>query len=72
MTDRIAQLEKRIKKLEETASFGSKKKSTTKRKPSAYNLFVKDALSKIKKENPGIEHKDAWTMAAEMWREKSN
>lgn len=72
MTDKIAQLEMRIKKLEESANFGTKKKSTVKRKPSAYNLFVKDALVKIKKGNPGIEHKIAWTMATDMWREKSN
>lgn len=73
--EKIELLEERIKDLETKASFGGKKKkdpNAPKRPPSAYNLFVKDALVKIKKENPGIVHKEAWNLAAEMWRDQKD
>ncbi|KAI7905885.1 uncharacterized protein BX663DRAFT_244246 [Cokeromyces recurvatus] len=33
-------------------------KRTTSKKPSPYNVFMKTEISKVKKENPGMSHKD--------------
>ncbi|KAJ3034502.1 hypothetical protein HDV00_004967 [Rhizophlyctis rosea] len=35
---------------------------------SPYNLFMKEELPKVKADNPGIGHKDAFKMAAQNWR----
>ena len=42
-------------------------KERPKRKPSKYNLFMKAELAKIKKANPAIEHKKAFSQAAANW-----
>ena len=42
-------------------------KERPKRKPSKYNLFMKAELAKIKKANPAIEHKKAFSKAAANW-----
>ena len=53
----------------------SKKKSTTnggevvvKKAPSAYNLFVKDEISRIRSENTSVNPKDLMKLAAENWK----
>jgi histone H1/5 len=43
------------------------KKDKVPRAPSAYNLFMKSELAKIKKANPKMEHKEAFTKAAKNW-----
>lgn len=63
MEEKIADLEKRIKQLEKT------KKPKVKRQPSAFNIFMKDALSHIKKDNPDVPHSEAFKMAAAMWQD---
>ena len=73
--EKIEALEERIKQLELNQSkMGKMKKkkdpNAPKRPPSAYNLFVKDAMEHIKKENPDISHPEAFKMAATMWREE--
>jgi len=41
-----------------------------KRAPSAYNLFVKDKIAEIKKENPDLNSKDAFKKAIEAWNKQ--
>jgi len=43
------------------------KKVKATRKPSAYNLFMKDNLSKFKKINSDMAHQDAFSAVAAMW-----
>ncbi|KAG1051299.1 hypothetical protein G6F46_005663 [Rhizopus delemar] len=43
------------------------KKATKKLSP--YNNFIKAELAKVKKETPGISHKDAFKKAAENWKD---
>lgn len=40
------------------------KKPKTKRKPSAYNLYMKEALPRVKAENPTLSHNEAFKLAA--------
>lgn len=68
--EKIELLEQRIKTLEEKASFGKEKKNKKPRKPTAFNIFMKDAIAKVKKENPDIPHNEAFKMAASMWSEQ--
>ncbi|GMJ00396.1 FILAMENTOUS FLOWER, ABNORMAL FLORAL ORGANS, YABBY1 [Hibiscus trionum] len=37
------------------------------RVPSAYNLFIKDEIQRIKAENPDITHREAFSAAAKNW-----
>ena len=37
------------------------------RAPSAYNLFMKSELAKVKAKNPSLSHKEAFTVAASSW-----
>lgn len=49
-----------------------KKKSSAsggaKRPPSAYNIFMKEELPKVKAQNPELSHKDAFKKVAESWK----
>jgi hypothetical protein len=40
-----------------------------KRAPSAYNLFIKDQITNIKKSNPEMNNKQIMAKAADLWRE---
>jgi len=45
-------------------------KSVEKKPPSAYNIFIKDEIAKIKEEKPdGVEPKDYMKIAAGRWKE---
>merc|ERR1711907_490925 len=44
------------------------KKERKKRQPSKYNEFVKDAIAKLKVENPSLSHDMVFKMAAERWK----
>ncbi|KAI8366078.1 uncharacterized protein BYT42DRAFT_588823 [Radiomyces spectabilis] len=37
------------------------------KKMSPYNKFIKEELPKIKSENPGLSHKEAFKKAAQQW-----
>ncbi|KAE8193791.1 hypothetical protein A4X06_0g4737 [Tilletia controversa] len=43
-------------------------KSTTGKKPSPYNVYMKTALAKLKVEKPDMEHKARFKLAAENWK----
>eukprot|EP00602_Paraphysomonas_sp_CaronLab_P009653 CAMPEP_0185023104 /NCGR_PEP_ID=MMETSP1103-20130426/5795_1 /TAXON_ID=36769 /ORGANISM="Paraphysomonas bandaiensis, Strain Caron Lab Isolate" /LENGTH=69 /DNA_ID=CAMNT_0027555527 /DNA_START=73 /DNA_END=282 /DNA_ORIENTATION=+ len=40
----------------------------SKRAPSAYNIFMKAEIAKVKKANPGFDHKEAFKAAAGHWK----
>ena len=41
---------------------------TKKRKPTAYNIFMKKTMKKVKTANPGVKQQDIMRMAAQLWR----
>lgn len=47
-----------------------KKKAKAKRKPTAYNTFMKNEIKKVKKANPTISHTEAFKRAAANWNPK--
>lgn len=59
-----AKSEKAEKKKEKKAP-GEKKE---KRAPSAYNLFIAAEVQRQKKANPSLDHKQAFSKAAEQWK----
>ncbi|CAG8548197.1 21405_t:CDS:2 [Gigaspora rosea] len=48
----------------------SAKKSAAK-KLSPYNKFMKTELAKVKTENPTLNHKEAFKMAAQRWKDSA-
>ncbi|KAG9304256.1 hypothetical protein G9A89_019818 [Geosiphon pyriformis] len=46
-----------------------KKETTSTRKPSSYNLFMKSELPKVKAENPNLDHKEAFKLVASRWKD---
>ena len=67
---RLAALELENKKLRsDIDKLGSKKKT---RAPSAYNIFVKEAIAHLKKQNPDLSHKERFKLAVGQWREQKN
>merc|ERR1712072_1132499 len=55
------------KSAKKTTAKKGDKKDKVKRAPSAYNLFMKSELAKVKKANPKMDHKEAFTAAAKNW-----
>lgn len=49
-----------------------KKSTTTKKQPSKYNIFIKDEMIKLKKENNDTKNKDLLKLAAKKWQEEKN
>lgn len=49
-------------------TIGGKKRGT--RKQSPYNKFMKIEIKKVKKENPSMDHKDAFKLAASNWSKR--
>ena len=47
------------------------KAEKVKRPPSAYNLFMKSELAKVKAKSPELNHKEAFTAAANNWKNSS-
>ncbi|KNC97655.1 uncharacterized protein SPPG_09438 [Spizellomyces punctatus DAOM BR117] len=46
----------------------TKKATGGKRGASPYNQFMKTELAKVKADNPGIAHKEAFKVAASHWK----
>ena len=46
-------------------------KNTTKRKPSAFNLFMKTEIKKVKQAHPKMSHQQAFKTAAHNWKSSS-
>ncbi|KAI8845185.1 yabby protein-domain-containing protein [Chytriomyces cf. hyalinus JEL632] len=45
------------------------KKEKKERVPSAYNMFMKTELSRVKSEDPKLTHKEAFKIAAGNWKD---
>ncbi len=60
-----------LKKLLTDAYKSGKKKRTAaeKKPPSAYNIFIKEAIAKIREENPNVDNKQLMSLAAARWKE---
>jgi len=54
-------------KMEPVITRIEKKTRTT--QPSAYNNFMTDEIPRVKKENPGITHREAFKLAASRWKD---
>lgn len=63
---RLKDLETKVEKLEKGKSSKPKKK----RKPSAYNMFFKTEMPKVKKEFPNMEHSKVFKEVTKRWKEK--
>ena len=64
-------LREEINEIKEKIGFGDKKKTVKRKKaPSKFNIFMKEEMAKIKKENPTILHKDCFKMAANNWKSR--
>lgn len=46
---------------------GKAKKAKGAKKPTAYNLFMKKEIQRVKKFDPKIEHREAFKQAANNW-----
>ena len=68
---KIEDLEKRLEALEKNMTSGIKKEKKP-RKPTKYNEFMKKELARIKKDEEGITHKDAWSKASSGWSKSSD
>lgn len=47
----------------------TKKTSTEKRKPSEYNIFIKNKMLEIKQNSTDLNNKDIMSKAASLWKE---
>lgn len=45
----------------------SKKTEKSKRAPTAYQIFMKEEIARLKKSHPKLEHKERFSMAAQNW-----
>ena len=43
------------------------KTETSKRPPTAYQLFMKEEIARLKVSHPKLEHKERFSMAAKNW-----
>lgn len=58
------------KLLSEAYKGGKKKKATTEKKePSEYNIFIKEEIAKIRKDNASVDNKQLMSLAASRWKE---
>ena len=49
----------------------AKKADKAPKKPSPYNTFMKSEIAKVKKDNPKLDHKEAFKKAAANWKTSS-
>jgi hypothetical protein len=54
-------------KKSKTPTSPSKSKKTT-RAPSAYNIYMRDHLKKVKAAHPHLTHKEAFSQVAKDWK----
>jgi hypothetical protein len=45
-------------------------KEKGKRGPTAYNLFMKEHITKLKEKDPNMDHKERLALVAQMWNEQ--
>lgn len=44
-----------------------KKTEKSKRAPTAYQIFMKEEIARLKESHPKLEHKERFSMAAQNW-----
>jgi len=49
-----------------------KKKDVIKKNPSAYNLFIKEAMTKLKEDEPELKNKELLKRATKLWQEEKS
>ncbi|CAG8437932.1 16804_t:CDS:2 [Acaulospora morrowiae] len=49
----------------------AKRSTGAAKKLSAYNKFMKTELAKVKTENPDLNHKEAFKMVAQRWKDSA-
>lgn len=62
-------LEELKKLLTEAYKSAKKKKTTEKKEPSKYNIFIKEEIQKIRQESPNVDNKQLMSLAAARWKE---
>lgn len=74
-TPTVESLQQELKELTKTVNelkMGSApKKPKKERKPSAFNLFMKERIPLVKAENPELKHNDAFKIAAGQWKDRA-
>ena len=69
-------MEKRITALEAKIELLTKGKKVTRekttRKPSEYNLFMKERIESLKSSQPGMTHKERFSKAVELWKDRKS
>ena len=55
-----------------TTAKAAKSEGKAKRAPSAYNVFMKSEIAKVKKANASLDHKEAFKVAAGNWKTSSD
>lgn len=70
MEARLEALEKELRDLKMGTSLAKKEKGT--RKSSAYNIFMKEELAKVKISHPDMPHKDRFKLAASRYGAKKS
>jgi hypothetical protein len=57
-----------VKAVKAKSSPAAKGAPKAKRAPSAYNIFMKTEIAKVKSASPTLDHKDAFKTAAGNWK----
>lgn len=70
MEARVEALEKELRELKMGKGAPKKEKGT--RKSSAYNIFMKEELAKVKISNPEMPHKERFKLAASRYGAKKS
>ncbi|KAL0045494.1 hypothetical protein WJX82_008274 [Trebouxia sp. C0006] len=53
-------------------ALGKKRKKEKARLPTAYNIFVREEITRLKAQNPAMSHKEAFGIAADHWQYSPN
>ena len=69
LANEVKKLQERVLELEKC---GTVKKEKKPRKPTAFQLYMKDNISKVKTENPAMTHKEAFSEAAKRYTQSKN
>jgi YABBY protein len=51
---------------------GEVNRARAQREPTKYNIHMRDELRRLKSDQPGLDHKEAWRLATNSWKKASN
>ena len=72
LTNEIKKLQERVSELESCKNNTKKKKDKIPRKPTAFQLYMKETIPTVKSENPLMTHREAFSEAAKRYTENKN